>query len=399
LFLARGLQPVEFGTFALLNAVILVALSFQANVIVSPLVVLAAPASAAEFRTYTTSALGLTLALLPVTALAIFLASASLHREATGLVAIVYVFAWQLQETTRRSLTSRLRYRDAIWGDAISYLGQALLVGLLFMRPGSTLSEAFAIMGATSLVAAALQCWQARLVYVTWEQVLEAAVSFWNLGKWLAVGSAMGLALGPLYPWLVSWFHGRESAAAFQAVLNVVSITNPIILSIQAIVVPATATFLIAHDRRTNKSVLGLAMRYVLQLELVLAPVFLVLALWPHRVLALFYGKDSVYCNETIALRVAVVATMLLIPQTVLLAAFTGAGRTKRNTVVVGAGTAVALVSAPPLIFADGVVGGIVAMAISRSACVLLAIRLLLTPTTEGPIVSVCAAEEENVGL
>jgi hypothetical protein len=90
---------------------------------------------------------------------------------------------------------------------------------------------------------------------------------------------------------------------------------------------------------------------------------------------------------------------MLLIPQTVLLAAFTGAGRTKRNTVVVGAGTAVALVSAPPLIFADGVVGGIVAMAISRSACVLLAIRLLLTPTTEGPIVSVCAAEEENVGL
>jgi len=399
LFLARGLPPAEFGTFALLNSILLVVLGFHANLIVSPLVVLAAPASAAKFRTYTTSALGLTVALLPLSALAIFLASASLHREVTGLLAILYIFAWQLQETTRRSLTSKLRYRDAVWGDAISYLGQALLVGLLFMHPRSTLNEAFAIMTATSLAAVALQCWQGRLVSVAWERLREAGVSFWHLGKWLAVSGVMGVALGPIYPWLMSWFHGRESAAAFQAVLNVLSLANPIILSIQAIVVPAAANFLLTQDRRTGKSVLWMAMKYVVQLELIIAPLFLILAIWPHSALALFYGKSSIYCNQTTALRVAVVASLILIPQTVLLAALTGVGKTKRNTVVIGAGTAAALVSAPPLIYAGGVVGGMVAMAISRTACVLLAIRLLRTPAVKDSIGPMCAAPETNVGL
>jgi O-antigen/teichoic acid export membrane protein len=406
LFLARGLAPVEFGIFVLINSICVSVAAFHANLIVVPMVVLAAPASAAKSRTYTTTALVLTLALLPASALAVFLSSVPLHREATGLLAVIYVLAWQLQETMRRALMSKLRYRDAIWGDVINYLGQALLVGLLILWAHGTLNEAFVIMVATSLAAAALQCWQTRLALATRTQLRAAGVAFWDLGKWLAVGSLTGLGVIPLFLWLLNWFHGTEAVAAFQAVLNVLGLANPIILSIPAILVPVTANFLLARNDHGSRSLFGLGMRYAVQIELILAPLFLVLAIWPRTALILFYGKASAYCNETSVLRIAVVACVLQIPLTVLLAVLTGAGKTKSSAVVLGAGTVASLACAPPLIYAGGVGGGMLSLIANRGTSVLLAINLLRSPSSAGGVDganvsdrAVCTTPEANARL
>jgi len=384
LLLARGLAPGEFGTFVLINSTCLIAFGFHANLIVSPLVVLGASASAAKSRTYPTVALMLTVALLPVSFLVVFSASMSLHREATGLLAVSYILAWQLQETTRRALISRLRYRDAIWGDAISYIGQALLVGLLFLQPRSTLNEAFAIMGATSLAAAALQCWQARPARATWTEFRTTGIAFWILGKWLIAAALIGMAAGPLFPWLLNWLHGREAVAAYQAVMNLLAVANPIILSIPAIVMPVAANFLLTHREHGARSLLGLGIRYVWQIELILAPALLLLAMWPHAALALFYGKASPYCDETLALRVGVVGCLLYIPLNVFTAALTGSGRTKRNAIAHGAGAVASLVCAPPLIFSGGVVGAMLAVAASRGASLLMATHYLWPSSPAG---------------
>jgi len=272
---------------------------------------------------------------------------------------------------------SRLRYRDAIWGDGISYIGQAVLVGLLSLRPASTLNEMFAVMAATSLAAAALQSWQIRAARATWTELRAAGTAFWDLGKWLVVGFLISTISGPIFPWLLNWFHGREAAATFQAVVNVLGISNPFIGSIPAIVMPAAANFVHHRGEYTSKSLLGLAMKYVVQLELIIGPLLLILALWPHAALTLFYGKQSIYLNETLALRAGVVAWLVMVPMTVFLAVLTGAGRTKRNAVVLGAGALAAVLFAPPLIFAEGTVGGMLATTVCRGACVLLGIWLL----------------------
>lgn len=406
LFLARGLEPGEFGTFALINSVCLIVFGFHANLVVSPLVVFSAPASPAKSRTYVTTALMLTVVLLPASALAILLPSISLHRGVTGLLAAIYVFAWQLQESARRALTSKLRYGDAIFGDSISYLGQALCMVLLIMWARCTLNVAFAAMATTSLAAAGVQCCQAGLARTTWAQFRTIGVSFWNLGKWLAVGSLTGLAVIPLFLWLLNWFHGREAVAAFQAVLNVLGPTNPIILSIPAFIVPVVANFLRTQNGGGARSLFDLTIRYVVQIELIIAPLFLALLIWPRAALVLFYGKASPYCNATLALRVAVVGCVLLIPLTVLLAVFTGSGRTKDNAVVLGAGLVASLACAPPLIFFGGVGGGMLSLIANRLSSVLLAIRMLRSPSDSGwsdePPIGDCpasSAPEANVRL
>jgi O-antigen/teichoic acid export membrane protein len=382
LLLARALPPTEFGTFVLINAACLIAFGFHANLIVSPLVVLGASANGAKIRTYPAVALTFTLALLPVSMLIVFTASASLHREVTGGLAVIYILAWQLQETTRRALFSRLRYREAIMGDTLSYLGQTIIVGLLILHSGITLDKAFAMMAATSLAAAILQCWQVGLVLPTRKELSASGNEFWILGKWMIVVSLMSIIVGPLIPWLLNWLHGKEAVASYQALINVLGLVNPLLLSIPAIVMPAAANFLHKDSVHRNRSLLQMSVQYVLQFETILAPWLLILLFWPHNALILFYGKSTLYVHQTTALRIAVIVYILNVPLVVLGAVLTGAGRTKSNASMQSAGALGSLLCAPPLILVGGVVGAMLADTVTRGIRILFAIRSLGTIST-----------------
>ena len=377
LLLARALAPAEFGTFVLLNSACLVVLGFQGNLVSTPLVVLGASGPPSRTKLHFTVALILTALLAPISALVVLPAAASLHRLETGMLALIYVLAWQLQDTSRRALVSGFRYKDALWGDVISYLGQALLVGFLFLSKHASLNRAFTLMAITSLVAVALQSWQVQLTPITWNELRNCGLQFWKLGKWLALVSLLSVAEGPISPWLLNWFHGRESAAQLQAVMNVLGLANPVVGSIPPVVIPATAAFLLLKENWKPGALIRLGMKYSGEFLLILAPVLIVLALWPRTVLMWFYGRNSAYTTQSIALQVGVIVTIIYIPMIVFGAVLTGAGRTKSMAAMHGAGAVASLVFSPPLIFAAGTVGAMLVEVLSRGARLFWAMRTL----------------------
>ena len=374
LLLARGLVPAEFGTFVLINSACLIANGFHANLIVSPLVVLKAAAPLQKGRAYATVALAVTLMLSPVSALVVVCASASLHRGLVGALALAYVLAWQLQETTRRALISSLRYADAIWGDAISYLGQALLVFLLLVQRTLTLDAAFTLMALTSLLAGALQSLQLRLRMTRWDETRAYVREFWEIGKWLLLGAATSITAGPLFPWLLNWFHGREATASYQAAMNLLGLVNPVILSIAAIVMPASATF-VAGPR--CRSLLELGLRQSATFGAILAPWLLLVLVAPRLALGWFYGRSSIYCTQTTAVRIGVAVYLLTVPLMVFGAILAGSGRSKDNAKMQGIGALVSLFCAPPLIWLASAVGAMLAEIVSRGARVVLSVCML----------------------
>jgi Na+-driven multidrug efflux pump len=91
----------------------------------------------------------------------------------------------------------------------------------------------------------------------------------------------------------------------------------------------------------------------------------------------LFYGANSVYTAQTLALRIGVIATIIYVPMTIFGAVLTGAGRTKTNASMHGAGAAASLASSPPLIYVWGAAGAMLVEVVSRSARLVWAIRFL----------------------
>lgn len=358
LVLSRWLTPLEFGTYALINSGIVVASGLHSNIIISPLVVFGGVERGQKKRTYPSVALALGTGLSPLWMVLLIGIAIYLHRVETGIYAVLAFTAWQYQETVRRGLFAVWRHRDAMWGDFISYPGQALVI-LALMRLGyRSLNTAFLVMAATSLAAALLQLWQSDLRRVSMKECQEIGQQFWRIAKWLVVSCLAGILSAPLLPWMINWSMGRSAVGAFQAVLSVMNLSNPFLLSISAVVIPAVAA--------SKLTVLRTVWRYTLQFELTLCPFLLVMLLWPHWVLGLMFGVHSPYVQYASALRIGALACALAVPLSVIQNAFAALEETRNNAIIQAGGSILGILCAVPIIHWGGVTGGVFAETFGR---------------------------------
>ncbi len=139
-YLARTLPPSEFGIYVVIIGVMIFANTIHAALVTSPLCVKGAAAGAPLSKRYTGWSLALTTGFLPVQAIAIAAICFGLGRLALAPWAVMALLLWQLQETVRSGLVSQCRFRSAIVGDFVSYIGQALAVVALTRHSANPLS-------------------------------------------------------------------------------------------------------------------------------------------------------------------------------------------------------------------------------------------------------------------
>jgi Na+-driven multidrug efflux pump len=198
------------------------------------------------------------------------------------------IVMWQLQETTRTAFFSHFRQRDALPGDVISYLGQALVMILLSRFGRLSLETVFLAMSATSLAGFVLQAAQLRLRWPRrggWSEVAGDASAY---GMWGLPARISMLFSVQAFPWMLFHARGAAAAAAFQALTSAVSFTNPVTIGTGNLVT-ATVARDIGPERfaaATRHAAYGLA---VLALPMALVVAF------PDLVLRTLYGRNAEY--------------------------------------------------------------------------------------------------------
>ena len=135
---------------------------------------------------------------------------------------------------------SDMRFRDTIWGDAISYLGQAAIVGLLAYNGRLTLGGA--------IVAIALTSGRGAAAGVSTPPAEPALRRTSKYRQRILDPRAMGLLTslltivsGSAYLWVLRFGHGLESVAVFMAILAMMKLTHPLMSSTTSLIVPAAA--------------------------------------------------------------------------------------------------------------------------------------------------------------
>ena len=304
-FLARALAPTEYGIYALIFGLLLVLNSFHASLVTYPLSVKAAPADQAALRRFAGGSLLLTILFaLPMGAVVLG-AAHILGTPRIGPWAVLALLLWQAQETTRRALMAHLRHRDALWGDTLSYLGQAALVWAFASTGRLTPDAAFAIMAFTSGMAAAVQAIQLCLWSARFEGTRSFIKSYWELGRWVLFSNVLSIFTIQAFPWTLAFFHGPAQAGALQALINLLGVSHPVMFSVGNLIVPAAAR---AHREGGVKAARQSALSYGTQGAALLLPYYAALVLWPKVALRIFYGATSPYVDLTAALRFFVLA-------------------------------------------------------------------------------------------
>lgn len=368
ILMARVLPAADYGGYGLIVGSMIFVNSLHAALVTYPLAVKGAPAEADELLRLAGASLVFTAAMLLPFGLVVFGVTVLLGRTSVFGWALLALVAWQLQETLRRAMHCRMQHRRALWGDAVSYLGQVALVWLLARR-GFSLNFAFALMALTSGLALAVQLLQvrARLGGVAlWRLGLE----YWDVGKWYLLNNLVNVVAVQAYPWAVASFCGLEEAAYFQAVANILGVTNPVLFGIGGLILPAVAK---ARHAGRGVEVRRIALCYTVQGAVLLFPYYFVLLCWPHEVLMTIYGGNSPYLGLKLPLQLSVL--------TYLFGYLAGMGMTTLNGIERGAqaflaqlaSVATVLALGLPLTAQVGLIGAVVG-----SACATLA-RLVVS--------------------
>lgn len=321
--LARSLSASDYGAYGALLAGLLFLNGIHTSLVTSPLSVQGAAVDRATLGRYSTTALLFTLALAVPSGLLMLAASAGFGRSSLWIWAPASLALWQVQETMRRSLMCGLGHRRAVWGDAVSYLGQAVLIWAGCRTGSITLGRAFAIMALTSGAAAVVQAIQAGLARVEFAEVWRLARSFWRFGSWILYGCFASMFCAQAFFWVLTLFHGAKETASLQAVANVLGVSHPLMFGLGNLLVPVVA-------RAKAAGGLNLAWqsarKHGVQFGLVLLPYIMILFLWPRAILSTLYGPGSHYAGLEGPMRLLVAAYVFIYLAQVLALFLTGIG-------------------------------------------------------------------------
>ena len=370
--LARSLPSREFGTVVLILAAMLFLNAVHASLIVYPLSVFGARLEVDEFGPYFGRSLGSALIIAAPLCLLLGGVARAFDSSVTAVWAMLALLTWQLQETIRRALFSRLRHRDAVTGDVLSYIGQAAVVGILGIVSHLSLPLVLGVMAATSFIGGLAQLMVLPMGRVSLRGSAQQALSGLIAGRWTLPSNLFGAFIMQLPVWSVALVVARSAAGEFQALVTVVGVMNPVMFGVANLLVPAIAK---ANNATTRAFPRRLLTSSASQGGLLLLPYALILLIWPGQILGLVYGHTSAYANQTLPLQLLTCAYLLVYLAHIGNAALFGFERPRDvlNVQLAGAGT-LALVGIPAMA-SWGVSGAAVAVIVAHTARVVVCAR------------------------
>lgn len=363
ILVGHQMAPDRFGLFNIILEAIFFLNSLQAAWVVFPLSVRGAASDISRLRRLTASSVVLTCALGIGLGVAMSIAGVSTHHIGPWLWALVAMICWQFQETTRRGLMAHLRFRDAIWGDAISYLLQAAIIAGFVFFPGHpnsarqslSIEVVFMVIAFTSLAGGVLQLSQIGFGTVKRRHAWAFGKLAWQLGRWIVLGNVVGIATGAAYPWLMGFSHGLEEVALYSALGYLMKLANPLMVSIQGLIIPACAQ---ANSRAGVRAAARVAWRYGMMGLCLLAPYFLLLLVLPDKIMGMVYNKPQ-YLGHAGTLRIFVLGYSLVYIGNVAASLLNALEQTKSSFVAQTVCTVSAVLVSLPMTYLMGAFGAV----------------------------------------
>jgi O-antigen/teichoic acid export membrane protein len=376
-----GTLPVhDFGVFILVFGMLLFLNSLHQSLVTYPLSVRGAESDNEGLRGLAGSSLLFTMAMALPLSLGVIIIVGIEHRVSLIPWAIAAMLLWQLQETMRRGIMAHLRHREAVFGDALSYLGQATIVGILASQDMLTLETAFMAIATTSLLGVLIQAWQLQPIVSFTRRVPELFREHWNLGRWVLLTSIITIITVQAMPWTLGLFHGNAEVAKFGVLAQVMGLSNPIIISVTGLIVPAVAA---SCSRQGLAAAKHLALVYGLQGALLLIPYYAAVLLLPELAIRVFSKNNPAYAGLGMHLRLFAVGCALAFPAQVMQALLNGLGRARSSFVAQCAFSSATLLLSLPLAAKFGLTGAVAAGVLPAIAYVAASATMLRKVTAE----------------
>jgi O-antigen/teichoic acid export membrane protein len=383
ILLARWLPPVEYGAFALAFFVFLLLGALHTAVLTEPMLVFGASVYRGRTRAYLGRHVGLhvltsiaTGGVLALAALGVWLAGSGAWRSllALAVAAPFVLLLWLL----RRAFYMELTPRGAVAGDAVYFAGT--LAGLYVLHTTGHLNAERGVLamglGAAAGCVVMLVALRPDLRGgdIGWR---ELGLRHWEYGRWSALAQGLFWASGQILIMLIPLVLGLRELAAVAAAGNLFRPLNPLLQSLQTVMLPATA--LAASGGAAMSTLRGRLRRYLLLAGGgVLLYGLTLSALAGPALHHLYHGRYDTQRLVVFLFALSYTVSTVVQVQTVLLKATGNVRFVPRLWAVSGA---FVLVFAVPAMIVAGIAGGLVVAIVSYATAGVIAWRRTRTAT------------------
>jgi O-antigen/teichoic acid export membrane protein len=287
----------------------------------------------------------------------------------------------QLQETVRRTMLAHLRFKEAVFGDSLSYLGQAAI--LFAVGTHLTLPIVFAVMAITSALAMIVQAFQIGPRWFPPAELPALLRDFWPVSKWLLY-SALGTIVTLLsYNWMLRWRTDATEVACFGVMAGLIKLSNPLIQVLGGLIIPTVAR---AKAGGGTRFAMKIGLRYSLLGLAMLLPYFGILALFPQTCIRLVYGSQHPqYLQLGGYLRILLCTWTFLFVTNMTLAVLNGLGYTRANFNTNLCNALLTVFVALPLIYWLGLKGVVIGGSIATIAATAVAVYAFVRHHNDAP--------------
>lgn len=383
ILLARWLPPVEYGAFALAFFVFLLLGALHTAVLTEPMLVFGASVYRGRTRAYLGRHVGLhvltsvaTGGVLALAALGVWLAGSGAWRSllALAVAAPFVLLLWLL----RRAFYMELTPRGAVAGDAVYFAGT--LAGLYVLHTTGHLNAERGVLamglGAAAGCVVMLVALRPDLRGgdIGWR---ELGVRHWEYGRWSALAQGLFWASGQILIMLIPLVLGLRELAAVAAAGNLFRPLNPLLQSLQTVMLPATA--LAASGGAAMSTLRGRLRRYLLLAGGgVLLYGLTLSALAGPALHHLYHGRYDTQRLVVFLFALSYTVSTVVQVQTVLLKATGNVRFVPRLWAISGV---FVLVFAVPAMLVAGIAGGLVVAIVSYATAGIIAWRRTRTAT------------------
>lgn len=378
LLMARGLEkePHAFGVYSLALSVLLFLNSLHGAIVTYPMTLEGAGAPNRRFRQLVRRGIQFSVGIGPILTIVIVVAALQLGRLTLIPWAILAMVIWQAQETVRRALLTKLRYREAIPGDTIRFLGQALAIYLMYRWDMLSPEWAMISIAITSALAFLVQ-W-AQVWWLTSDDdapasppsagptLVAEAMHWWRAGRWLLVTCVVNVGTIYLAPWFLEAVQGEQEVARLAALNALLNLTNPVLFSFAGLIVASVAAarasapsplagVVAARRVAIHYSVLGLAL---------VAPYYALVTIFPEFMLSLFFKPTSPYVALAGEVKWVTLIYAASFVATMAISLLNGLGEARASFVATVASSLATVAISVPLILKFGLHGALIGGAI-----------------------------------
>jgi O-antigen/teichoic acid export membrane protein len=353
------------GNYMVVLSVILFLNNLHMALVTYPLSITSAGISDGELRRRVRRAIAMTLLLAIPESIAISIGTV-VTTKLWHLIPLVIasLVLWQLQETVRRALMARLEHRRAIFGDAVSYLGQAAAIWLVIHHGSISIETVFWLIIITDAIALLIQSAQLRLFAPTdtpaAHTLAQHARHHLSLGQWILLANMVNLLTIYSIPWVIRYANGQAAVATYYALLLVLNASNPLLAGVANLITPVVAKVKAEAELRGQTGLREsqrAALKYSIQGALLLFPFFAILIAVPGLVLHIFYKAGSPYLLLTNVMRIFAMAYVLMYISAMINSYLCGLGKSRLPFYGQVANAAVTCLITLPLVARYGITG------------------------------------------